>query len=92
MHQAQAQVCSGVEGHTPLLVRGLNRDFADSTILTDHAYSLGQIKFAQSGAMVVSSADGNWVVAPTRALWLAPHVRYRIRMMGKVQQIGRAHV
>lgn len=85
MHQAQAQVCSGVEGHTPFLVRGLNRDFADSTILTDHAYSLGQIKFAQSGAMVVSSADGNWVVAPTRALWLAPHVRYRIRMMGKVQ-------
>lgn len=80
-----AQAVGGIDGKPPLLIRGLSRDFADSTVLTEHAYALGQIKFAQSGAMVVSSTDGNWVVAPTRALWLAPGVRYRVRMMGKVQ-------
>lgn len=83
MQQSQTRE-SGV-AHPATLVSGLSRDFADSTILTDHAYGMGQIKFAISGAMVVSSDDGSWVVAPTRALWLAPHVRYRVRMMGKVQ-------
>ncbi|NYT60054.1 helix-turn-helix transcriptional regulator [Alcaligenaceae bacterium] len=71
--------------HAGVLAGSLSRDFADSTILTDHSYETGQIKYALSGIMVVSSTDGHWVVPPTRALWLAPHVRHRVRMLGKVR-------
>jgi AraC-like DNA-binding protein len=46
---------------------------------------MGQLKFALTGVMVVASSDGHWVVPPTRALWLAPNVRHRVRMLGKVQ-------
>lgn len=68
-----------------VLAGSLSRDFADSTILTDHTHEMGQIKFALSGIMVVSSTEGHWVVPPTRALWLAPNVRHRVRMLGKVR-------
>jgi AraC-like DNA-binding protein len=68
-----------------VLVGSLSRDFADSTIISDHSHETGQLKFALSGVMVVSSTDGHWVVPPTRALWLAPNVRHRVRMLGKVK-------
>lgn len=68
-----------------LLVGGLSRDFADSTILSEHMHETGLLKFASSGVMVVASTDGHWVVPPSRALWIAPRVRYRVRMLGKVR-------
>src|SRR5690606_33921709 len=48
-------------------------------------HDAGQIKYALSGIMVISSTEGHWVVPPTRALWLAPGVRHRVRMLGKVR-------
>lgn len=70
---------------TGMLGGGLCRDFTDSTILSDQAHDMGQVKLALSGVMVVSSSDGHWVVPPNRALWLAPRVTHKIRMLGKVQ-------
>lgn len=66
-------------------VGGISRDFADSTVLTGHGHEMGELKFALSGVMVVASTDGHWVVPPGRALWLAPNVRHKVRMLGKVQ-------
>jgi AraC-like DNA-binding protein len=74
-----------VHDHHGVLAGSLSRDFADSTILSDHIHEMGQLKFALTGVMVVASTDGHWVVPPTRALWLAPNVRHRVRMLGKVQ-------
>lgn len=68
-----------------VLAGSLSRDFADSTILSDHTHEMGQVKYALSGIMVISSTEGHWVVPPTRALWLAPNVRHRVRMLGKVR-------
>ncbi|MGB6105243.1 MAG: helix-turn-helix transcriptional regulator [Pusillimonas sp.] len=76
---------AAANGYCGVLAGSLSRDFADSTILTDHAHETGRIKLALSGSMVVSSTEGHWVVPPTRALWLAPNVRHRIRMLGKVR-------
>jgi AraC-like DNA-binding protein len=82
----QTRSTAGIStGHGDMLVAGLSRDFADSTILTDHAHTTGQFKIALSGMMIVASTDGHWVVPPSRVLWLAPNVRHRIRMLGKVQ-------
>ena len=76
---------SVANSYSGVLAGSLSRDFTDSTILTDHEHEAGQIKFALSGIMVISSTDGHWVVPPTRALWLAPGVRHRVRMLGKVR-------
>ncbi|UYO94602.1 AraC family transcriptional regulator [Pollutimonas sp. M17] len=81
----ESQLNSGAVDRAGVLVGGLSRDFADSTILTDHSHEMGQLKFALSGVMVVASTEGHWVVPPTRALWLAPNVRHRVRMLGKVR-------
>lgn len=81
----EMQLHSGVLDRGAVLGGSLSRDFADSTILSDHAHEMGQLKFALSGVMVVASTDGHWVVPPTRALWLPPNVRHRARMLGKVR-------
>ncbi|MFW7343030.1 helix-turn-helix transcriptional regulator [Pollutimonas sp. H1-120] len=81
----ESQLNSGAAYRGGVLAGGLSRDFADSTILTDHSHEMGQLKFALSGVMVVASTEGHWVVPPTRALWLAPNVQHRVRMLGKVR-------
>lgn len=80
-----SQLNTSVAQGTGVLVGGLSRDFADSTVLTGHGHDMGELKFALSGVMVVASTDGYWVVPPGRALWLAPNVRHKVRMLGKVQ-------
>jgi AraC-like DNA-binding protein len=65
-------------------VSSMVHEFADATVLLDDAHELAQLNFASKGVMVVSSTEGHWVVPPTRALWLAPGVRHRIRMLGKI--------
>ncbi|WP_353151834.1 helix-turn-helix transcriptional regulator [Pollutimonas bauzanensis] len=80
-----SQLNAGAAVGTGVLVGGLSRDFADSTVLTGHGHDMGELKFALSGVMVVASTDGYWVVPPGRALWLAPNVRHKVRMLGKVQ-------
>src|SRR3546814_5514369 len=82
----ESQLNIGGASLAGVLVGGLCRDFADSTILTDHSHEVGQLKFALSGVMVVASTDGHWVVPPTRALWLAPNVRHRVRMLGRSEE------
>lgn len=54
-------------------------------VLLDKVHEMGQLTFALNGVMVVSSSDGHWVVPPTRAIWLAPNVRHRVRTLGRVR-------
>lgn len=53
--------------------------------LVDQVHEMGQLTFSLNGVMVVSSTEGHWVVPPTRALWLAPNVRHRVRTLGRVR-------
>jgi AraC-like DNA-binding protein len=73
--------------HLPVgvTVSSIVQDFSDSTVLLDHAHDMAQLSFSTTGVMVVSGKDGNWVVPPTRAIWLAPHAEHRIRMLGQVR-------
>ncbi|RTZ44657.1 AraC family transcriptional regulator [Candidimonas sp. SYP-B2681] len=80
-----SQLNTGAALGTGVLVGGLSRDFADSTVLSSLGHGMGELKLALSGVMIVSSTDGHWVVPPSRALWLAPNVRHKVRMLGKVQ-------
>ena len=68
-----------------VLVGGLCRDFTDSTLITGNSHAMGALLLPLSGAIVVSSSRGHWVVGTNNVLWLAPHTAYKLRMVGKVR-------
>lgn len=72
---------AGIEG---VLMGSMCRDFTDSTLITGNGHTVGALKLPLSGAMLVSSTQGHWVVGAGNALWVAPYTPYKIRMLGKV--------
>ncbi len=67
-----------------VLMGSICRDFTDSTLMTGNGHAMGALKLPLSGAMLVSSTQGHWVVGAGGALWLAPYTPYKVRMLGKV--------
>jgi len=72
-------------GPEKVLVGGLCRDFTDSTLITGNGHSMGALMLPVSGAVVVSSSQGHWVVGTGNVLWIAPYTAYKLRMLGKVR-------
>lgn len=68
-----------------VLIGSMCRDFTDSTLMTGNGHPMGALKLPLSGAMLVSSTQGHWVVGTGSALWLAPGTAYKVRMLGKVR-------
>lgn len=50
-----------------------------------HSHPRGQLLYAIEGVMIVRSAEGSWVVPPTRALWLAAGLEHDVKMAGEVK-------
>lgn len=73
-------------GVKDVLMGGLCRDFTDSTLLHGKGTDkVGVLKLPLTGALLVSSPHGNWVVDTGSVLWLAPFTPYKVRMLGKVR-------
>lgn len=69
-----------------VLLGGLCRDFTDSTLITGRGQEdVGVLQLPLSGALLVTSPQGSWVVDTGSVLWLAPHTPYKLRMLGKVR-------
>lgn len=66
-------------------VVGYAADFASGHHIRRHRHAAGQLIFAASGVMTVTTAAGRWVVPPERAVWVPPHVAHAIRMTGVVR-------
>lgn len=89
-------------GQAPLVpVAGMTRAvvghaeaFADRHRIPAHRHPVGQLIFASSGVMTVTTGAGAWVVPPLRAVWVPPYVAHAIRMTGRVEMrtiyVGRA--
>lgn len=68
-----------------VLMGGMCRDFTDSTLITGNGHTMGVLKLPLSGALLVSSTQGHWVVGAGSILWVAPYTAYKVRMLGKVR-------
>ena len=66
-------------------VVGYAADFPSGHVVRRHRHAAGQVIFAASGVMTVTTAVGRWVVPPERAVWVPPHVPHAIRMTGVVR-------
>lgn len=64
---------------------GMAIDYPDQYHVAPHQHQKAQLLYALSGVMVVGSALGQWVVPPSRGLWLPAHCQHWIRMVGEVK-------
>ncbi|MEX0164564.1 helix-turn-helix transcriptional regulator [Pseudomonas brassicacearum] len=67
---------------TPRPVVAIGTDYPDGHRLPRHAHRRAQLLYGATGVMQVSTADGNWVVPPQRAVWIPPGVAHEVLMLG----------
>lgn len=60
------------------------RDYPDGAHQERHIHREAQLLYAMCGTMRVVTAQGAWVIPPTRAVWIAPWIEHEIFMSGKV--------
>ncbi len=64
-------------------VRSLALGFRAGARIDWHAHDWGQLVYAAAGAMGVATARSNWIVPPTRAIWIPAGLRHRIEFRGE---------
>ena len=66
-------------------VRSLAVSYGDGFTVREHSHPWGQLVYATSGVMRVTTGDTMWFVPSTRAVWLPPEVAHTIVMQGAVR-------
>jgi len=66
------------------LVRSLASTFRSGGEIARHDHPWGQVVYARSGVMRVSTAERAWLIPPSRAIWLPPNLPHAILMKGEV--------
>ncbi len=69
----------------PRPVGGMARDLPDRFFIDDHEHVRGQLIYASSGSIVVTTSKGTWVVPPLRAVWVPPGVRHCMQAVGAIE-------
>jgi AraC-like DNA-binding protein len=62
----------------------LARDYPKGCLIPRHRHRRGQLIYAASGVMQVTTREGIWIVPPQRSLWVPAAVPHEIRMEGHV--------
>jgi AraC-like DNA-binding protein/mannose-6-phosphate isomerase-like protein (cupin superfamily) len=75
-----------VEAHdkVPRPVIVLGHDYPDGHLIAPHRHRRSQLLYGASGAIIVSTEHGNWVVPPQRAMWIPSGVEHHVIMLGAV--------
>ena len=66
-------------------VIGIGNDYPPSFELAEHRHRRGQLLYAASGVIAVSTPYGAWVAPPERAVWIPGGTPHATRMVGSVQ-------
>jgi AraC-like DNA-binding protein/mannose-6-phosphate isomerase-like protein (cupin superfamily) len=62
----------------------MSKDIAQGRTTGWHKHKRGQLVFAASGAIVVRTREGTWVIPPQRAVWVPPATEHETRTVGAV--------
>jgi AraC-like DNA-binding protein len=63
---------------------GMSAERPDGHQVAEHCHPTAQLIYAVSGVIVVSVPDGQWVLPPTRGLWIPAGMQHQTRAVGKV--------
>jgi AraC-like DNA-binding protein len=66
-------------------IAGMGRDLPDKFFIDFHQHTRGQLIYASSGAILVMTHQGSWVVPPFRAVWIPPETQHAMRCIGNIQ-------
>lgn len=62
----------------------LAKDYPKGRLVPRHRHRRGQLIYAASGVMQVTTREGIWIVPPQRSLWVPAAMPHEIRMEGHV--------
>jgi len=68
--------------NTPRTVIAIGNDYANGHLLRRHRHRRAQLLYGSTGVMKVSTEQGDWVVPPQQAVWIAPNVEHEVLMLG----------
>ena len=69
----------------PRPIAAMAKDFPHGHHIPVDRHERGQLVYAASGVMTVTTPHGTWVVPPQRAVWVPPRTDHKSRMSGQVQ-------
>jgi len=72
----------------PRPVVAIGNDYPPSYELDWHSHRRGQLLYAATGVVAVSTPDGAWVAPPERAVWTPGGTPHAVRMVGAVSTRG----
>lgn len=70
--------------HVPRPVIAVANDYPPAHELDWHRHRRGQLLYAASGVLAISTPHGAWVAPPERAVWTPPGVLHSVKMVGAV--------
>ncbi|WP_410209367.1 AraC family transcriptional regulator [Aquirhabdus sp.] len=68
-----------------LPVTAMAMDYPHGYMTHRHHHPHAQLIHAVRGVMLIGTDQGQWIVPPTRGVWMPPHVEHWVRMIGEVQ-------
>lgn len=71
--------------NVPRTVVGIGSDYTSAFELAEHQHRRGQLLYAASGVVTVSTPEGAWVAPPERGLWIPGGTPHAVRTVGAVQ-------
>ncbi len=69
----------------PSSVVGLSAGYAKGEHIPPHHHPYAQLIYACEGVMQVHTKGASWLVPPTQAIWIPPHIEHWIHMRGPVE-------
>ena len=77
------QILATIDASTqPVFTRAT--DYPEGYVVDWHQHNRGQLVYAVLGVMMVAAQGGQWIVPPTRAIWMPAGVSHLIRCVGVV--------
>lgn len=70
---------------SPMPVTAMAADYPQGHVTKPHQHPHAQLVHAVHGVMVVNTAQGQWLVPPTRGMWMPGNTTHWIRMASRVQ-------
>ncbi|MFJ4293535.1 AraC family transcriptional regulator [Cupriavidus sp. NPDC089707] len=70
---------------SPMPVAAMAADYLPGDMTSPHQHPHAQLIHAVHGVMVVATDEGQWIVPPTRGMWMPGGTMHWIRMVGHVQ-------
>jgi len=65
-------------------VVAIGNDYPDGHRVKPHHHRRGQLISGATGVIVLSTAEGAWVMPPQRGMWIPPATEHRVQMVGAV--------